>query len=279
MTKNLSQNIRVGLFFLFGLALLWIVYENFDSTSSEKIRGYTVHAPFSNLLQLKASDEVRLAGVKIGVVSSTRLENNHAVANLTIYHNVKIPADSTATITSAGMLGNNYISIAPGHSEAMLAPNTQIHTKESMDINAVIAKVGDLASHFDEFASAFSGSNEQEGSLFYNLNQLIIQNRASLTNLVHNLDHISQQIKDGEGALGALVYDPKIVENLKTTLTNFAEFSQKLNNDKTSLGRLISDDSLYNHAQHVLNKVDNATNSMSDNGPISAVGAAAGALF
>lgn len=245
MTTNLSQNLRVGLFFVFGLVLLWIVYENFDSSSSETVRGYSVKAPFSNLMQLKASDEVRLAGVKIGVVASTHLENNRAVADLIIFHNVTIPADSIATISTAGMLGNNYVSIVPGHSIEVLTTDTSIRTKDTMDLNAVIAKVGDLASHFDEFASSFSGNNDQEGSLFSNLNQIIIENR----------------------------------ENLKVMLSNFAEFSEKLNNQNSTLGKLLTDDSLYNHAQHVLNKVDNATNSMSDNGPIAAVGAAAGALF
>jgi phospholipid/cholesterol/gamma-HCH transport system substrate-binding protein len=245
MTTNLSQNIRVGLFFVFGLVLLWIVYENFDARSSDTVRGYGVKAPFSNLLQLKASDEVRLAGVKIGVVDGTRLENNRAVADLIIFNGVTIPEDSVASISTAGMLGNNYVAITPGGSASHLSEGRIIQTREAMDLNAVIAKVGDLATHFERFAASFNGSGDQESSLFYNLNLLIKENR----------------------------------ENLKITLSNFAQFSEKLNNNNSTLGRLMTDDSLYNHAQHVLNKVDNATNSMSDNGPIAAVGAAAGALF
>ena len=60
---------------------------------------------------------------------------------------------------------------------------------------------------------------------------------------------------------------------------NLRKISDKLNNATGTLGKLINDDSLIEEAQSTLRKVDRAVDGLSDQGPITAVGAAASALF
>jgi phospholipid/cholesterol/gamma-HCH transport system substrate-binding protein len=52
-----------------------------------------------------------------------------------------------------------------------------------------------------------------------------------------------------------------------------------LNSGEGTLGKLVTDDSLYIELQAMLNKADQALDSMGDSGPITAVGAVSGALF
>jgi phospholipid/cholesterol/gamma-HCH transport system substrate-binding protein len=62
-------------------------------------------------------------------------------------------------------------------------------------------------------------------------------------------------------------------------VNNLKEVSAKLNSGQGTLGKLISDDSLYLSVQSTMKKADRALDSMGDSGPITAVGVVANALF
>ena len=66
---------------------------------------------------------------------------------------------------------------------------------------------------------------------------------------------------------------------IEVTLTNIREISDKLNNGEGTLGKLIADDSLFLDAKATLKKVDTALDGFSDQGPITAVGIGAQAIF
>lgn len=94
-----------------------------------------------------------------------------------------------------------------------------------------------------------------------------------------NAQAIVDQVKSGQGTLGVLLYDEKAGENIKLTMGNLRELSEKLNKGEGTLGKLINDPSLYNDAKGALQKLDRAMDGMADQAPVSAVSAAAGALF
>ena len=103
--NNPQQTARVGLFFLLGMALVWVTYESLSGGRLFKKEGYTIVAGFENLEDLKVADDVKMAGVSIGSVEKTRLAKGRAEAILRINPSVKIPSDATATIGMAGLIG------------------------------------------------------------------------------------------------------------------------------------------------------------------------------
>lgn len=90
--------------------------------------GYEVTASFPDVDGVEVGTEVRLAGVKVGRVSSVRLnpQTYMADASITIPDEVVLPADSAAIIQSDGLLGGAYIQIQPGGSLDNLAPGDEI---------------------------------------------------------------------------------------------------------------------------------------------------------
>ncbi|HYC70499.1 MAG TPA: MlaD family protein [Opitutaceae bacterium] len=90
---------------------------------------------------------------------------------------------------------------------------------------------------------------------------------------------IVAEVKAGKGALGVLLYDQATADNLKVTATNLRELSSKLNSGEGTFGKLLADDTLYREAQGLLKKADRALEGLGDQGPITAVGVAANALF
>lgn len=120
------------------------------------------------------------------------------------------------------------------------------------------------------------------------LGKLIYDEHAyeQFNDLIQSLSEIAKNIESGRGLVGKLLYDPKtsqsfdaFMNNCDTVMKNLKEFSARLNNEHSTLGRIISDDSLYKKAEAALDKVDGAVNTVSNSGPVTAVGAAASALF
>ncbi|WP_309397211.1 MlaD family protein [Cerasicoccus maritimus] len=225
-----SQSIRVGLFFVLGVALIWIAYETLSGSRLERASGYRLEASFENLQQLKASDEVRMAGVRIGNVAETKLDGTKAVAVLLIDQNIAIPADSEATITTAGLLGTNYVAIVPGEDLQKLAAGAPINTFKTPGFNDVVAEVGQLGERLDQVFAKVEGSldglsgltgggssDDGEGDLFSNLNQIVIENRDTIKSTLANFDQISGDIASGKGTIGKLIQDPAAYEKIMTT--------------------------------------------------------------
>ena len=101
--NNTSQTIRVGLFFVLGLALAWITFESLNGGHLFKQQGFTLVAGFTNLKGLKSGDEVRMAGVKVGAVQLTRLAPHRVEALLTIEPDISIPADAVASVEQSSL--------------------------------------------------------------------------------------------------------------------------------------------------------------------------------
>lgn len=118
MQHSKTQDTLVGLFVATGIAALFYMalqISNLGSYSSDDT--YTVIANFQNSGGLKVKSPVSIAGVRIGRVSSISLdkETHESVVEMQIeskYNN--LPDDSGASIYTAGLLGEQYISIDPG---------------------------------------------------------------------------------------------------------------------------------------------------------------------
>jgi phospholipid/cholesterol/gamma-HCH transport system substrate-binding protein len=328
--NNAQMSARVGLFFLIGLALIWVTYESLGSSSLSSKNAYTLIAPFRNLKELKAGDDVRMAGVKIGVVSATRLTGRQAEAVLLIEEKVQIARDSKATIAMAGLLGSNYVSLDLGNESAGFFNDGETLTAvDSPDLNAVIAQMGEIGKKIDDALGQFSGAlgGENGGGLLGKVDELVEENRLRIGEITANLQDITgkvnrgegtlgklindeagyerlvsavdeikaaatetktfissaqgiiDQVKSGEGTLGTLLYDGESGANIKIVAKNLREISDKLNQGQGTLGKLINDETLFLDAQSTLRKVDRAVDGLADQGPITAVGAAANALF
>jgi len=149
--NNSQQAIRVGLFFVLGLALAWITFESLNGGKLFKQSGYTIIAGFSNLKGLKVGDDVLMAGVKIGSVGTTRLGNQRVEAVLTILPKVKIPNDAIASVEVSSLLGANYLGVTFGTPTAPpLNDGDEIKTKNTIDMNEVISQLGNLGSKLEQ---------------------------------------------------------------------------------------------------------------------------------
>ena len=221
--NNTSQTIRVGLFFILGLALAWITFESLNGGHLFKPRGYTLVAGFANLKGLKTGDEVRMAGVKVGAVQLTRLAPHRVEALLTIDPDTKIPADAVASVEQSSLLGSNYLGVTfgtPGNQ--LLKDGEEISTKATVDMSEVISQLGTLGSKLEQVIGDIGksmGTGGENGNLFQRIDKLVTENGPKITETVSNLQDITAKIKNGEGTMGKLVNDSKMHDELLASVT------------------------------------------------------------
>lgn len=135
MQQKRSLEIMVGLFLVLGfLASLFMALQaaNLGSFSFGN-KTYAVTADFDNIGGLKPRAAVKSAGVVVGRVRSIEFDPESFQARVTLDMQTKypFPADSSAKILTAGLLGEQYVGIEPGADEKNLEEGSQIRRTQS----------------------------------------------------------------------------------------------------------------------------------------------------
>jgi phospholipid/cholesterol/gamma-HCH transport system substrate-binding protein len=87
------------------------------------------------------------------------------------------------------------------------------------------------------------------------------------------------QVNAGQGTVGKLLKDETLYRETIESMTNLKEILQKVNQGKGSVGKLINDQEFYKNAKLTLQKLDQATEGLEDQGPLSVLGLAVSKLF
>lgn len=133
--RTRTLELTVGLFILAGLlALLILALRVSGLTLSTSGDTYTVYAHFDNVSGLTARSKVTMAGVTIGQVKRITFDKNRytGLVEMAINSDVDtLPADSTASIVTAGLLGEKYIGISVGGDDLVLGDGDEIVDTQS----------------------------------------------------------------------------------------------------------------------------------------------------
>ena len=97
-----------------------------SSSGRTTVGGYTLYADFEHIDGLGVGSEVRLAGVKIGTITSARIDPQtyQAVVGFSIDNAIKLPKDTSGMITSDGLLGSKTSRSAPAATPPTSSPAT-----------------------------------------------------------------------------------------------------------------------------------------------------------
>jgi phospholipid/cholesterol/gamma-HCH transport system substrate-binding protein len=106
----------------------WFLVFALNRTGTAGGNSYELVARFPNASGISVGSDVRVSGMKVGSVTAQRLDprSYQAVVTLSVNSAVKLPLDSSAAITSEGLLGGSFISLVPGGDPEPLAPGDEI---------------------------------------------------------------------------------------------------------------------------------------------------------
>jgi len=146
MINRKSLELWVGLFVAAGiLALAMLAFKVGNLTSADVMNGYKVTGRFDNVGGLKVKAAVTMAGVRIGRVSGIAFDNKKYQALVTMdidgrYQN--IPKDSSASILTSGLLGDQYIGIEPGGDDVALKNGDNfLRTQSALVLEKLVGQV------------------------------------------------------------------------------------------------------------------------------------------
>lgn len=141
MGRNMVEGVMGAVVLVVAAMFVYFAY----NTSSAKVEaGYPVSANFLKVGGLTKGSDVRISGIKVGIVTAERLDPKtfEAVIVMSIAEAIKLPADSVASIASDGVLGGKYVRIEPGIQKTFIANGGAI--AKTKDYRSLEDQVGDI---------------------------------------------------------------------------------------------------------------------------------------
>jgi len=132
MDRSTVRDFIVGLFVLAGLAALAYLSISIGGFTWHGRGGLELSAGFDETGGLTLRAPVVISGVRVGEVSNISLDSNYrALVNLDLDPTLQLPTDTSASIVTAGILGDRYIELQLGADDKMLKSGDRINFTES----------------------------------------------------------------------------------------------------------------------------------------------------
>jgi phospholipid/cholesterol/gamma-HCH transport system substrate-binding protein len=163
----------------------------------------------------------------------------------------------------------------------LLGPVTDLIRDNSPRISAILENVQDVSGRLAEGGGTLGRLIEDDTLYRVAVNAVTNFDAAALDVQAALTDArvVLGRLRDGEGTLGKLTSDDTLYQEVTVGATNLREILEKINQGHGTVGAVINDDTLYKNVRLSLQKIDKATESLEDQGPLSAIGIAIGTLF
>ena len=142
MRSSPARDFLVGCFVLIGLgALAWLSL-SVGGLSFRPGNGLVLYGNFTQIAGLKPRAPVVIAGVKVGDVESIALGKGFAArVRMVVDPTLALPVDTSASIVTAGLLGDRYIELQPGGDPQLLKSGEDIgFTEPAMQLERLLGK-------------------------------------------------------------------------------------------------------------------------------------------
>lgn len=126
--------------------------------------GMTLTAQFDRIDGLVNGADVRIAGVKVGSVVGSSIDPTsfNAVVSMRVDRSLRLPSDSSAEVSSDGLLGGKYLSIVPGGADRVLADGGRItETQGSVSLESLLGRFIFSVTQMNQPATAIPSPDTQ----------------------------------------------------------------------------------------------------------------------
>ena len=123
------------------VAIGFVVFAYDRTQAGTAAGGYVLKARFPNITGVSPGTDVRVSGIKVGRVARISLDpvSFQAIVELGVDEALKLPTDSSAAVTTEGLLGGTYVSLTPGGESESLKPGDEIlETSGATDLMGLV---------------------------------------------------------------------------------------------------------------------------------------------
>ncbi|MCX6345647.1 MAG: MlaD family protein, partial [Armatimonadetes bacterium] len=218
---KLRNEAKVGLIvfaaFLALVAIYWFLGSFSLSTST-----YEIYAVFQNVQKLDKGADVRLAGVKIGVVSDVRLTpKSEAQVDMLINNADFIPSDSVARITTGAVIGDGFVEIVSGASKTPLKQGSKVGSMKVVQYDEIIS---DASALIKELRIATKSISQAMGD-----KSLIASIKASIKELQETAESASAMMSSAQDVVTKMSPQMnRVFDNLTLATENAVKVSKNI---------------------------------------------------
>jgi phospholipid/cholesterol/gamma-HCH transport system substrate-binding protein len=237
---------KVGAFVLGGLSLLATAIFLLGDVTFEK--RYTLYGQFSDVANLSKDAPVKLSGVEVGQVRSIELVDGGARVIMSIRRGVDMYNDAVFSIGSTGIIGSKYLQVDQGtRAKGVIPANSTVRGEDPVSIEKsltkALAKVEKLLDSMTKegprgtLAENLTETVANVREMTANLNDLIETTKPKLERAMGRTDDITEKLdallaksnnmmaslETSKGAVGALLHDEKVKEDVKETISSVKE--------------------------------------------------------
>ena len=188
-------------------------------------KGVRIRARFNTVQELQKGDPVKMAGVEIGRVERVKLVENKVEVTVKVSKDADIKTDSKATVKFTGLMGQNFVSITFGSPAApKISDGAELETTEQADLSSIMTKLDGVATGIEGLAKNLGGDNLN--NLLGPFVDFMKQNNPRLTTILLNMQTISSQIAEGKGTVGKLISDETLYSSAVNAVTNLNHTAQ-----------------------------------------------------
>lgn len=266
MAKQNSNNIKLGVFVVGGLAVL--IFAFFIIGKNQNLFGndFRLKVRFTNLGGLTEGNNVLFSGIQAGTVKDIEILNDTTI-EVTMRINSKVKSfihkNATATVGTEGLMGNKVINIMPVKGKsALVEEGDTLEAQQTASMEEIIQTLSKTNSNVESISEVIKGTvlRIDSSAILKLLNDEEIGKslKASLENIYLSTKNVNQMsdgfnymvadIKNGKGTAGLLLTDTAAAIQLKDAIKNikiasmhanqvtveFNEMAKSLNNDLTN---------------------------------------------
>lgn len=203
----------------------------------------TYEAEFENAAGVIRGDSVKIAGVDVGRVTGTRIQDGKAVVTFDVDADVEIPRDSGAAIRWRNVLGQRFLYVFPGDDDQALGEDDRIpisRTDKAGDIGALLNNTGPILRAIDpakanlfleSVNTALSGNELATRQLLDNASVLA-------SDLADMDDQIGRVVDSSDKVLGAFASEDDAIHEILSRLDSLGASLQRSTGD---LNTVLSD--------------------------------------
>ncbi len=291
---KLSAEAKVGMLVIAGSITLLFMTFLVGKYEFGGAKGYALSAVFDSVAGLDEKSAVRMAGVKIGAVERVELADSRAKVIMRINQGIRIKRGSAATIKTMGLLGEKFVEFvppeqaledpasdsrpgqkSPGQSGYLDPDETIRATTSPSDVDKLINQLSGIAGDIKQVTGSLrqvlgtgAGARSME-DILHDLRDTMANLKEFSSTLQGDGSDLVMRLNELAGSLNAVVGENR--DNLKVSMENIREASRnaelalasiesvarKVDRGEGTLGKLISDDSMYTN-------IDSAAKGISD---------------
>jgi len=240
--------IKFGLFV--ALCLLFTVYlaSTIGNTTVGGLVGrgpdtYTLTASFDDVTGLLVNDNVKVAGVAVGKVTSVRVEEGQAQVSMEIREDHPLPSDSAAAVRWRNLIGQRYVYLYPGDAPTTFQDGDRVtETRDVIDIGELFNRLGPIVAAVDEgqvnefLGSVTTALEGRAGDVSQALDDLAVvakglgERDVAIAGLIEDLEVVSRTIADRDAQIETML------DNLAALARTFSDNTALVEEAITEMG-------------------------------------------